>query len=227
MIRIASFVAAVVMATSLASAETLAGQQTYDLLFRQGTLTDIPKSETLTYKRAVTNALAPEAADRDTGEITLSFAAAATGATIAVLDYSKDQKHRSLGSFPASVGNPMIMYFYETVVRDMAAAAGGSPFYIRNRIKEALLNEAEVVSVTLTLQGREVAAERVTLRPFAADGARDRMGGFADLLLEATVSPDVPGRFYALAATAPTDAGGQVPGYSNIITFLLDGEGTP
>ena len=40
----------------------------------------------------------------------------------------------------------MIMYFVETVTRDMGESAGGSVFYIRNRIKEALVTPTEAVA---------------------------------------------------------------------------------
>ena len=41
-------------------------------------------------------------------------------------------------SRPASA-NPLLLYFLETTVRAMAEATGGSPYYIRNRIREALV----------------------------------------------------------------------------------------
>ena len=124
------------------------------------------------------------------------------------------------GTFPDSVGNPLIMYFLETVLRDMANQAGGSPFYIRNRIKDALLRDADIRPVELTLGGATVAAQEVTLIPFANDAARDRMSGFADLALVAVVSDAVPGWYYSLPATAPAAPGAAGPGYSNAITLL-------
>ena len=119
------------------AASPLAGDKTYDMLFRNGTLDDIDRDKELVYARKVTNKLKPEAEARDTGDIAIGFRDGAT--ELATLEFRRDGKHRSLGSFPANVGNPMIMYFYETVVRDMAEAAGGSPFYIRNRVKDALI----------------------------------------------------------------------------------------
>lgn len=126
-----------------------------------------------------------------------------------------------IGGFPASVGNPLIMYFLESVLRDMAARAGGSPFYIRNRIKEALLRDATVTPVTLRHGGQTIAAEEVRLHPFANDAARARMGGFDTMELAFVVAPGLPGRFYRLSAVAtPASAGSPAEGYGRRLTLL-------
>ncbi len=62
---------------------------------------------------------------------------------------------RGLGNYPASVGNPLIMYFLESVLSDLAAQSGGSPFYMRNRVKEALLRDAQIEPVSLRYHDRE------------------------------------------------------------------------
>ena len=41
--------------------------------------------------------------------------------------------------FPAGGANPVLLYFLETTVRDLRRATGGSPYYIRNRMREALV----------------------------------------------------------------------------------------
>ncbi|MCM2474219.1 hypothetical protein HGO38_12115 [Rhizobium sp. CG5] len=127
-------------------------------------------------------------------------------------------KSRGLGSYPVSVGNPVIMYFLESALGDIAAQSGGSPFYLRNRIKDALLRDAQIVPVSLHYQNREIKAREVTIRPFTNDKARDRMGRFAELALAVTISEDIPGLYYSLVATVPAAPGAAV-GYSNAITF--------
>ncbi|WEX90605.1 hypothetical protein PZN02_004159 [Sinorhizobium garamanticum] len=136
-------------------------------------------------------------------------------------------RSRGLGNYPASVGNPVIMYFLENVLADVAAQSGGSPFYMRNRIKEALLRDAQVMPVSLHYENRDIAAREVTIRPFTKDKARERMGRFAELALAVTVSEDIPGWYYSLVATVPAAAGGAEAGYSNAITLKRAGEGRP
>jgi len=146
--------AALLLSTSAAFAAPLDGQQTYDLLFRNGTLDDVNKSDALVYTRGVKNALKPDADARDSGEISLSFKTSEQNAVMAQLKLSQGERSRSLGVFPASVGNPMIMYFYESIVRDMAEAAGGSPYYIRNRVKDALIQPSEVQMGSAEFDGK-------------------------------------------------------------------------
>lgn len=200
-----------------AVAATTEAEQTYDLLFRQGTLDTVSRDAVLHYTRAVRNSADPEAAERDSGDISLSFDTQAE-AVLANLQFLQDGKHRNLGSFPASVGNPMIMYFYETVIRDMAETAGGSPFYIRNRVKESLVRPAQIETGEADYQGRTVETRTVTLRPFAEDPNRTRMAGFGDLELRVTMSEAVPGWYLSLVAEAP-DAEGAAEGYLSELRF--------
>lgn len=206
----AGFLAAM-LAGGLAAAP-LAGEKTYDLLFRGGTLDEIDRDAGLVYRREVTNVLKPDAAARDTGDVALSFQTGET--TAAVLEFHQDGKHKPLGKFPASVGNPIIMFFYETVVRDMADSAGGSPFYIRNRVKEALISPSDMQEGEARFNGRTVPTRTVLIRPFQDDPNRDRMQGFGDLELRVTMSDAVPGWYLRLEAQA---AGGDV--YRSDLTF--------
>ena len=108
-------------------------------------------------------------------------------------------RERVIGPFPISSGDPALTYFLESTVREIAALTGGSPFYIRNRVKDAVF------------RGGEVAAEgdhkRVTLRPFADDPNKARMQGFGDLTLSFTLDPDPSRPIRVMRAEAPA------PGY--------------
>ncbi|WP_300035484.1 hypothetical protein [uncultured Roseobacter sp.] len=198
-----SLVAALI--AGIAAATPLEGDKTYDMLFRNGTLDEVSRAAELVYARTVTNTLNPEAEDRDTGQIALSFSEGQ--ATMAQLEFRKDEKYRKLGSFPASVGNPMIMYFYETVVRDMAEAAGGSPYYIRNRVKDSLIRTSDIIEGEGEVNGQTVPTRTIRIYPFRDDPNRDRMQGFGDLELRVTMSDAVPGWYMSLVAEA---SGGDV-----------------
>ncbi|MEX0367227.1 MAG: hypothetical protein AB3N22_14220 [Ruegeria sp.] len=201
-------ICAVTLSAGLAWAEPVDGEKTYDLLFRTGTLDAIDRDNALVYRREVVNALKPDAAERDTGDIALSFRP--DQVEMAHLQFQQGEKHRSLGVFPASVGNPMIMYFYETVVRDMAEAAGGSPFYIRNRVKASLIEPSEVEPGEAVIDGKTVATQTIRLRPFEDDPNRKLMQGFGDLELRVTMSDAVPGWYLSLIAEAAPDQGSVV-----------------
>ena len=222
--RIATALALVAGLAAAPLAAQNAATPHYDLLFKGGTLDAIGAEQVLLYDREVQNREKPDAAARDTGTIALSFETQ-EGRTLANLMFRKDGQHRNLGSFPASVGNPMIMYFYETVVRDMAESAGGSPFYIRNRVKDALTQPAEVVAGEASWNGETVATQTVTLRPFAEDPNRAQMQGWGDLAMTVTMSEAVPGWYLDLTAHVPGGEAAQ-PVYHSEMRFeaLAEGE---
>ena len=193
------------------------GEKTYDLLFRDGTLDPVSRAHMLVYRRDVTNVMNPDAAARDSGEIGLRIEQAEDMEMVR-LEFRRDGKHRGMGSFPASVGNPMIMVFYESVVRDMAETAGGSPFYIRNRVKDALVQPSEVEPGTAMVNGSEVATRTIRLRPFEGDPNVHRMRGFGAMELSVTMSEAVPGWYLSMVAEAAA-ADGSGPIYRSRLKF--------
>ncbi len=140
------------------------------------------------------------------GTITLSqIIDPSDGKPVLQLDEATARISRKIGPFPVSGGDPSLTFFLETVARDMAALTGGSPFYIRNRLKEALFRGGEVA----IQDGRRIAR----FRPFADDPRRDRMFGFDSLTLRfALDDPSRPIR-QMLAETGPL--AGDRPAYRN------------
>ncbi|SMX32360.1 hypothetical protein [Actibacterium lipolyticum] len=190
-------------------------QETYDLIFKTGTLDELQRDSKLTYERAVETPTKPEVAEAANGKVEMVF----DSDELVNLKFLQGEKYRKIGEFPANVGNPVIMYFVETVVRDMAQTAGGSPFYIRNRVKDSLVQFAEIESGTATFDGAEVAVQEITLRPFLKDPNKDRMKGFGELALTITMSDDVPGWYHSLSAYVDAAPGAE-PVYSNTLTLM-------
>ncbi len=91
------------------------------------------------------------------------------------LTQKTDSRTRQIGPFPISGGDPVLTFFLEQTARDMAGLTGGSPFYIRNRIKDALFRGGQI-----TQQGQQSVA---SFTPFADDPNGARMGGFQTLTL--------------------------------------------
>lgn len=84
-------------------------------------------------------------------------------------------RDRKIGPFPISAGDPVLTFFLEQTVRDMATLTGGSPHYIRNRIKDAIFRGGQIE----TQDGHSVA----TFEPFGDDPNAARMQGFETLKL--------------------------------------------
>ncbi|MGC9418845.1 MAG: hypothetical protein ACP5EN_07715 [Rhodovulum sp.] len=213
--RLTGLLAAALIAGGAALADT-EGTETYDMLFKGGTLDDVPRAVTLVYAREVTNRANPEAATAATGAVELSFAGETPER--AVLRFTRGGAFSAIGAFPAEVGNPVVMYFLESLVRDVAETSGGSPFYIRNRLKESLVRSAEVEEVEAPFGGGEVQARALTLHPFEDDPNRARMRGFADLAVTVTMSEEVPGWYHSLTARVADPAGG-APIYAARLTL--------
>ena len=121
------------------------------------------------------------------------------------LQQQGDAANRKIGPFPISAGDPVLTYFLEETVRDMAALTGGSPHYIRNRMKDAIFRGGEITEQ----DGRKVA----TFQPFAQDQNAARMKGFDSLTLTFVMDdPKDPIR----ELRAATD---QSPGYRNTLVL--------
>lgn len=171
-------------------------QRSFDLIFRGGTLDALPVGAELDYQGETTFGLTPSGIEHVSVELREED-------TTTISRQSEGDSARPLGSFSTSTGNPLAMFFLERTVRTISEATGGGQTYIRNRIREALAGPGEVEEVTVSWQGREVPATRVTLAPFVNDPNRSRLGAFADLRLEVTVSQEVPGWYHSLSATTP------------------------
>lgn len=209
-------VSAIAMIAGAVSAAETSGPETYDLIFKTGTLDDFDRDLQLVYDRKVQNSLKPDTAIRDTGEIILSFDDGQVPE--ARLKFTQDDKYRGLGAFPASAGNPIIMYFVETVVRDMAESAGGNPSYIRNRVKEALVQPADISTSQAIIAGETIETVDVTMHPFKGNPNADRMQGFDKLAMTVSMSNDAPGWYLVLSADVPgADVGDPI--YSSVMTF--------
>jgi len=181
--------------------EQVEGTGTEGRLFREGRLDSRGPEARLVYRREVSNALQPDVGTYATGDVALRLG---QEDGMAMIELRQGDNARTMGRFPSSVGNPMIMVFYESVIRDMAQTAGGSPFYIRNRVKDALIQPSELETGTAMINGAEVETQAIRLRPFEGDPNANRMQGFGALELTVTVSEEVPGWYVSLVAEAGT-----------------------
>lgn len=128
----------------------------------------------------------------------------ADGQPVIELTQTTDTRERRIGPFPISGGDPALTFFLEQTARDMARLTGGSPFYIRNRMKEALFGGG-----TLTREGETATA---VFTPFADEKAVSRLRGFHALTLT-FVMGDAAAPLREM--TAETGAVADVPGYRN------------
>lgn len=184
---------------ALLAAVPLRAESAFDLVFRSGTLDELPEGTELHYDAA---GLSGSSGQTPWREVVLDLGPEGT-AILSGQPADDASAAQPLGSFNATIGNPVAMLFLEQTVNRVAEATGGSPFYIRNRIRDALGGVGELEAVTAKWEGAEVPATEVTLRPFVEDTHRAQLGRFADLEIRVVVSEAVPGWYMAISAEAP------------------------
>jgi hypothetical protein len=177
-------------------------------LFRVDVFADLEPGDLVRYSHVRSTGQAdPRVQPIVDGTADLLVAETAAGARELRITLTNAGNARPVPSFPAAAAHPLLLIILESTVRNMAELTGGSPFYIRNRIREALwVAAAAPEPAELLLDGATLPAEEVVVRPFAEDPNRAEMGAFADLELRFVLSEDVPGgiaRFEAEAGPAP------------------------
>ncbi len=199
------------------------GGEAQDRIFRTGLLAGMAEGQALVYARERGGDLAGGgAAPIVDGTVTITVeppdaASGAKGRAARVeLRAGDDLIGRSVLS--ADGGQPMLLVFLESTARAVAELTGGSPFYIKNRMREALTAEIPLAAGDVEAGGGAVPAATVTVRPFAGDPNRDRMGALADLALTLAMSEATPGGFARLEAEAGPDATG-APAYFDRVVF--------
>lgn len=203
-------IATLSLCLTLAGAGALRAETAFDLVFRSGTLDGLPEGTELTYEGSGLS----EAPPADGWSQVVVGLGADGSARVEADGAQPGGPRRVLGSFDAGIGNPMAMLLLERTVKDVSEATGGSPFYIRNRIREALADQDGTAPVTVEWEGREVPATEIVLVPFADDAHRAELGPFAELEIRVVVSEEVPGWYRSVSAELPATANGTAYGTS-------------
>lgn len=142
------------------------------------------------------------------GEIRIQVRNDAEQKREAVVTMGPAGKLKPVSIWPVSSGNPILPIFLESALRAMARTTGGSSFYIRNRIKDAMGVAEEMNSVTLQVDGSDLKATEIVLPLFENDKNRDRMGDFKDMTLTFVLSEELPGDIVRFIAQTPETADG-------------------
>lgn len=124
---------------------------------------------------------------------------------------------------PGMTGNPMLIWQLNRCVASYSKVAGGSPMYLKGKIREALGKDAKVETAQFEIDGKTVDGHKVTIVPFANDPAKNRMNGYENSIMEFLVSNQVPGYLYAMKANYFSNGKG-TPKIQESVTFTSLGE---
>lgn len=171
------------------------------LLFLQDHLTQVQYPAKYTYVAERTGAGDDNYQDRIT---MTALNVAGSDAKRVEFDLWAKDRGRQVQAVDNARGNPLIMVFLQSDVLGLAEATGGHWRYFQKQMKLALENDAQVEPVTLEFQGKQIAGQRITVRPYVNDPARsNELGVYREKTYEFVVSDQVPGTILELRSTVP------------------------
>ena len=219
MLRMAGALAAFIFTTA-----ALAGPTATELFFDTPYLTKVPPGTTLNYayKHTTSKADLGEGFD-ETMAMQVTAPPEDTSKRVADVVIRRGDKEGEAGPFPTMNGNPIALVLLERDVKEMAQLSKGSPFYIRNRVRDHLAN-GTVAPARFTYDGREIEGWKLSMQPFAGDPNKDKLQELAGRHYEFLFSDQVPGGIYAIRVVTPAKDGA-----SNIIetSLTLTGAAAP
>lgn len=177
-----------------------------DLLFDRPYLESIEPGSAIVYDFELTSADKERFGEAFSDTIRLRVDASESDAKkrTANLDLFSGTRERHIGPMPQTSGNPAVMIVLEQDTFDLQRTLGGQPAYFRNKIRQAFRDGAEVEKTTVKLDGNEVDAHRITLRPFKGDANFSRVPEFAEMVYEFVVADAVPGGVYSVSSYIPS-----------------------
>ena len=215
-------VIAAALAATLAAAPAKAAEATAtSLLFENAHFNTLPDGTVLSYRyeRDTVDPAKLGGAFEDDIKLTLGTPGPDGRREIVVQLFSGDRR-KPAGPFSQMLGNPLVMLFLEADVNVMKELVGGNPRYLRNKIRAAFRDGGNVEATTVTVDGVEVPAERIRLKPFADDTHRAELGAFVEKTYEFVVSDKVPGSLVLLRAVTPQLAGTGEPYLEEEIRYV-------
>jgi hypothetical protein len=195
---------AVAMPTAHAAADnSLSPAQS--ALFDSNHLKNIPRPETIAYAFRHEEPNAAPVEDRIKLEIR---EVRDDGKKNVWVDFLSGDRHVDFEPAMGFNGNPLLMFVLDRDVAEMRRVTGGSTTYFRNRIREAFADRATVGQTTITVDGQDRPATRITLQPFLNDPMIDRFKEFREKSYDFILSDAVPGTLYRIATRVPAADGG-------------------
>jgi hypothetical protein len=172
------------------------------LLFQTNHLKNLAPPATLSYTFKKTGSA--EAGFDDTVELRLR---ALDGVQHASVTFLSAERKTACPEVTRAEGNPVLLCFLERDIREMQRLTGGKSGYFRRAIRLALARSAKVARTRLSFGGRELAANEITVIPYADDPLKDRIGKYASKTYVFTLSAEVPGGIHSVRTFVPSPEG--------------------
>ncbi len=138
-----------------------------------------------------------------TDEVRLDVKRAATGCCVVAGNFLSGEREVKLPDIAEAESNPVILYFLERDIREMERLTKGKSAYFRKRIRMTMAENASVRATKVNYNGREVAAQEVSIAPYENDPLRSRFERYAGKRYTFVLANAVPGGVYRVSTVLP------------------------
>jgi len=218
LIRCGIFVVTVASAATAAAATDPAGTPPLSpaqiALFETPHLHNVARTEALEYRFERTGADAFQ--DKVVARITEIHP---DGTKLVSFDFLSGERHEFYPAVDQFAGNPLLMVFLEHDVKLMRQQLGIAAAYFRDRVRQALVDQATVEDTTWTLAGKSVKARRITVKPFLQDARLAQIPSVKEKEYSFIICDEAPGELVELGVSMPEDAKTGAPAFSERLTF--------
>ncbi|HEX9181568.1 MAG TPA: hypothetical protein VF859_14305 [Burkholderiales bacterium] len=202
---LASFLAA----SPALAAEPAAISEAETVMFMTNHLAGVKAPSTLRY--AIHHGGSMEKAFDDTAEVVISPGKGQDAKSVSAR-FLSGERRLELPAVESAEGNPVLLYFLERDIREMKRLTGAkNQNYFQKRIRIALADAAEVKTVTIKLDGREVQARQIRISPYLDDPNKDKFEKYTGKYYVFTLSEAVPGQLYRAESVIPDKEGANRP----------------
>jgi hypothetical protein len=179
------------------------------VMFMTNHLAGVTAPSTLRY--AIHHGGSMEKGFDDTAEVIIAQGKAKGTRTVAAR-FMSGERRLELPAVESAEGNPVLLYFLERDIREMKRLTGAkNQNYFQKRIRIALADAAEVKSITIKLDGREVQARQIRITPYLDDPNKDKFEKYTGKYYVFTISEAVPGQVYRAESVIPDKEGENRP----------------
>ncbi|MEO1205330.1 MAG: hypothetical protein AAFV45_03280 [Pseudomonadota bacterium] len=149
---------------------------------------------TYTVKREVSDAAALGPGFEDKIDLKINSVAEDNTKAVSVQVFT-GERARDPNDITGMTGNPVLVFFLDRAVFGYAAVAGGSRAYLKNRFRIELRDTAKIKAAKVKYKGDTYDGYHVRVQPYAVDGNKAKMRGYADSVFEVVLSEKIPGHF--------------------------------
>lgn len=129
------------------------------------------------------------------------------------------QKTAGADNLTHITGNPVLVVYMQGDVYEMNRLTSGNWRHFQRRIKLAFSESAEIEPVTFEYDGKTVAGEKISIKPYLTDPRRRQFEQFARKVYEFILSDQVPGTLYQIKTVIPDNLPDREPLIEEVLTL--------